>query len=151
MTPAQELYEQFKVLVLELNDQGLQLHEIEEHPEIIRLAKVLGADKALRDWIRNEIRQVIRQDIDKDTGTRNRISIPQLDLPMAQPQEKKQKRLYMKHEGLTSEQIFIRIEELIKSATGLLRNSKLFTASELDSITNVMATVMASAKTRLFG
>ena len=85
MTTAQSLHKQFTQLVRELNDQGLQLDKIEEHSEIQRIGLALWGAVAVRNEIRSQIRRALQTDIDKETGVRNRISVPQPELPMDAP------------------------------------------------------------------
>jgi hypothetical protein len=155
MTTAQ-LHKQWNQLVRELNDQGLQIHQIEEHPDINRIGIALWGARALRDKIRAEIRRALQTDIDKETGVRNRISIPQIELPMPKtdvdvtPVTPVGLREYCDAASVDPLRQLMAVEEVLKINMGRMKKLGGFLLdSELAIYSKAGTSVLKSVKARL--
>jgi len=155
MTPAQSLHKQFTQRVLELKNQGLQVSDICDDPEVEQLGLTLWGSKAVKKIIQMEVRRVIQNDIDKETGVRKWVSVPQVTLPMPQaskepptPAELRQ-REYLRTVTLDPIRELITVQELSKAIKSLVRKRGVLTEYEEQSLFKAIDKVFKTATTRL--
>ena len=153
MTAAESLNQKFTVRVLELNDLGVQPKDIEEDSEIQSLGLALWGKDAVRKIIRFEIRRTLQNDVDKETGVRNRISVPKLPMPEPERQEPspadQRQREYLKTVLLDPERELIAVQELCSSVHRLIAKRGILTAEEEGYYFKAESKVLKSAKARL--